>query len=315
MLSEYSSSAAPSSSAATKAASTVADVVADAVSSSAATTAAQDNMAKLTEVVSATNDAANQAATAATAVSTKAAAGTAIAAKASAAAAAAAKTVAGLQVRPLIGGVFVPVDPSKVTPPDLQYDASARARENLAILKANFLAGFGAIQGESGDPAPSFDIDMSALPSFNDVAFSSTNFIDIIDSLHIQEYGGWYVAAAMAITASQQRSAGKEEATLEFESELTQAREKANEAAAAAGLAAEGARMAKDLALKMEKSAGKEGGNAILERSRLKLLQTEKVSNFIELIEITNTSLAEYNLFSVSTCFELVIEFLVKNSF
>ena len=100
----------------------------------------------------------------------------------------------------------------------------------------------------------------------------------IVDSLHLQEYGGWYAAAALAIIASQQKDSGKKEATLKFESELTQAQQKASEAASAAGVAAEGAKLAKDLAMKMEKETKKDGSQALLESSKMKKVMLEKES-------------------------------------
>lgn len=125
---------------------------------------------------------------------------------------------------------------------------------------------------ESGDGASSIDFDMNSLTA-------SPVIPAIVDSLHLNEYGGWYAAAAMAITASQQRSAGREEASKEFESELEIAREKASEAAAAAGVAAEGAKMAKSLAMKMEKSTpAMDPTKALLESSKMELIQLEKVS-------------------------------------
>jgi hypothetical protein len=148
--------------------------------------------------------------------------------------------------------------------------------ESLAALKQNFMSGMGSMKVDSGDTAPSFDFDLNSL-SVSPIVPA------IVDSLQLKEFGGWYVAAAMAITASQQRSAGREEASAEFETELELARQKANEAASAAGLAAEGARMAKSLAMKMEKSSGQDAGKSILESSRMKQIQMEKVSLLLKM--------------------------------
>ena len=59
---------------------------------------------------------------------------------------------------------------------------------------------------------------------------------------------------------------------------MIKAREKANEASSAANLAAEGAKTARDLAMKMEKDLQKGGGEALLESSRSKMVEMEKVS-------------------------------------
>ncbi len=279
MLSEYSSStypsslpAAPAVSKAVEAASNVVpEAVVDAVINTPPTADVSDSMSKLTEAVSAASDAANRAAAAASAVAVKAASASKVTTTATAGTAAVTKTIGGFEVKPL-SSIFVQVDPSKVNP-DMQFDASARARENVAILKANFLEAIGRAETGSGN-AGDFEF-----PTFNgmDALSSSPSLPAIIDSLHLQEYGGWYAAVAMAITASQQRSAGIDEATAGFESELAKAREKASEAANAAQLAAEGARMAKDLAVKMEKGSSSGNGNAILEKSRVQLLEVEKV--------------------------------------
>lgn len=149
--------------------------------------------------------------------------------------------------------------------------ASNVVKNNLATLKANIMSGMESTQ-ISGVDAPSIDFNMNSLSA-------SPVIPAIVDSLHLNEYGGWYAAAAMAITASQQRSAGREEASKEFESELEMARGKAKEAATAAEVAAEGARMAKSLAMKIEKSKPSEDPTvAILASSRMKVIELEKVS-------------------------------------
>lgn len=138
---------------------------------------------------------------------------------------------------------------------------------------AKFLSGIGSMKVDTGD-ATSFDLN----------SLSTSPIIpSLVDSLHLKEYGGWYVATAMAVTAAQQRSAGREEASKEFESELELARAKASEAASAAGLAAEGARMAKSLAMKMEgQTSGKDATQAMLEKSRMEKIQTEKVRAYLD---------------------------------
>eukprot|EP00581_Thalassiosira_minuscula_P006550 CAMPEP_0183742500 /NCGR_PEP_ID=MMETSP0737-20130205/64729_1 /TAXON_ID=385413 /ORGANISM="Thalassiosira miniscula, Strain CCMP1093" /LENGTH=555 /DNA_ID=CAMNT_0025978087 /DNA_START=90 /DNA_END=1757 /DNA_ORIENTATION=- len=290
MLSEYSSS------------SSVADKAVEVVSTAVTTPppppvaappveAAASGMDSLMKAVSSAQGAADQAAAAAAAVATKSAAATK--------AATAGVTVAGgVKLKPVVGGVFVPVDPAKIDY-DNAFDASARAKANLEILRSNFVEGVGSVKESSsnlkgvGENAPYyFDVksalklpDSLKLP--DTVGIDSTKFdsaaasvspavADFIAALHLKEYAGWYVAAFMAIYASQQRSAGMEAASAKFESELADAREKANEAASAAGLAAEGANVAKKLAIKMEKDLKKDGQNVMLESSRSKVAQIEK---------------------------------------
>ena len=221
---------------------------------------AESGMDSLTKAASVAQDAADQAASAAAAVAAKA-------------------TSDGGQYEPgslifqkegfqLPDFAYSPPDRSKLpsfTPPfsSNTNDANvARMKENYEIFKANWNEMIGAT-GSVGETAAS----------------SSNNAIaDFIASLHLGEYGGWYAAALVALIATWQRSAGKEAAKAQFESELTKAREKANEASSAANLAAEGAKTARDLAMKMEKDLQKGGGEALLESSRSKMVEMEKVS-------------------------------------
>lgn len=310
LLSEYSGSA---SQAAPVAAEKVADVVSSAIKEAPPTPPAPPmepvapaevvdaGMDSLMKAAGMAQDAADQATAAAAAVATKGVAATK-------AAAAAGTTIAGgIQLKPIIGGVLVPtaadkatklpfqVDPAKINY-DNAYDASARARENLATMRSNFQAeitwlnravdglkqaGESAKQaGESlkqtseglGMATPSVDVNSLKVGAVS----MSPAVAGIIASLNLKEYGGWYATAFMAIIAFQQRSAGKEEASVEFESELSDAREKASEAAAAAGMAAEGANTAKKLAMKMEKDFKKDDGKALLESSRSKMAKIEQ---------------------------------------
>ena len=218
-------------------------------------------------------DAADQAAAAAVAATSAVSKGVA----STKAAAVATSVVGGFQFRSL-SDVFVQVDPSKVDP-DLTFDASARARENLALLRENFINGMSSLTGgliDGQSTTPSFDT--INLPNVGTISVPTLD--TIVASLHLKEYGGWYTAAAMAIIASQQRSAGKEDASVTFESELANARAKAKEAATAAAGAAEGANTAKTLAMKMEKDLKSNKGNALLENSRSKMAVTEKASTF-----------------------------------
>eukprot|EP00985_Skeletonema_marinoi_P008182 scaffold3651_cov133-Skeletonema_marinoi.AAC.2 len=274
LLGEYSGSVSTSSPAVTKAVEKVAEKtvekVAEAVVSAPAAPVV-DSFSAINEAAAAAQSAADQATAAAASV-----AASSVPAMKAAAAGAVAGGASIKPLVPLVGGVFVKVDSAKINP-DLQFDASSRAQENLAILKANFVAGLGGLSEKVNDiQVPKFEggsdsgVDMSA--------FSPADLQTILDSLHLKEYGGWYAAAAMAIIASQQKSSGKKEAASEFESELTQAQQKANDAAAAAGMAAEGAKLAKELAMKMDKDTKKDSGQAMLESSKMKQIVLEKES-------------------------------------
>lgn len=264
MLSDYSSSAAAEVTSAT------AEKVAVAVSSAVTTptppaapslAAFINNKASVIDAARVAQDAADRAAAAAAAVATKGAAATKAAATVGA---------GGISLKATVGGAAkfpFQVDPSKANT-ESSFDALAKSKENLATMKANILGGVVPSKGSTGN----LDI---ALPKFDSASITPA-VTDIINSLHLKDYGGWYVAAAAAIFASLQRSAGAQEASAKFESELSRAREKASEAATAAGLAAEGATTAKNLALKMEKEINTDGIGALLESSRSKKVQMEK---------------------------------------
>ncbi|KAL7534529.1 hypothetical protein ACHAWF_004863 [Thalassiosira exigua] len=308
LLSEYSGSA-------TKAAGVAVKTVADPTSSTVTMAPPPDAVATVAEPAKATaassvdmdmdsvvkaasmaQEAADQAAAAAAAVATKGVAATKAAA--AAAGAVAAGGAAGVQFKvpdiqwtpptqikaPPIEWVapspqtklLFQVDPNKLNY-DNPYDASARAQENLAIIKANWQEFIPSLKGLTGIESidlPAFDLDVSSVRDGSGSAGPTLS--EIITTLNFPEYGAWYTVAALAIIASQQRSAGNEEASAEFELELANARAKASEAATAAGLAAEGANTAKKLAMKMEKGLKKDGGKAMLESSKSKKAQMEK---------------------------------------
>jgi hypothetical protein len=286
LLNEYSGSSASSSApAVTKVVESVASTVVPSVPTTPPAASVADNLSAINDAVAAAQSAADQAAIAAASVATKSAPVIKAAATGAAKAAATGAAAGGASLKPLIGSVFVQVDQSKVNP-DLQFDATARAQENLAILKANFANSFGGLT----EFAKNLNIDLPKVEGAGDgvdlSSYSSADLQAIVDSLHLQEYGGWYAAAVLAIFASQQKDSGKKEATSQFESELTQAQQKANEAASAASVAAEGAKLAKDLAMKVEEKTKKDSGKALLESSKMKKIVLEKESAEQKILEL-----------------------------
>lgn len=275
LLGEYSGSVSTSSPVVTKVAEKAVEKVAEAaVVSAPAAAPAVDSLSAINEAAAAAQSAADQAAAAAASLAASSVPAIKAAAVPAMKAAATGAVASGASIKPLIGGVFVKVDSAKVNP-DLQFDASARAQENIATLKANFAASMGGLSERLNDVkipkiegGTSTGVDLSA--------YSSADLQAIIDSLHLKEYGGWYAAAAMAIIASQQKSSGKMEATSKFESELTLAQQKANDAASAASTAAEGAKLAKELAMKMDKETKKDSSQAMLDSSKMKQILIEK---------------------------------------
>ena len=263
MLNDYNSGSSSSSAspAVTKTVTKVAETVVTStppVSSPPPVEISESAIDSVIKAATASQDAANEAAAAAAAVSSKMAAATKTAAvtKAAVVGSSAAASLGGININVPDGSGYyerskevatnlklpdisdsmgdlkipglVQVDPSKIDP-NYRSEASLRAQENLATLKANLGivgdgrtafpgAGSGLKEGVALPSVPSMDVHLPALQP-------------LIDSLHLKEYAGWYAAVALAIVASQQRTAGKKEAGAEFESELTKAQMKANEAA------------------------------------------------------------------------------------
>jgi len=281
MLSEYKGSAAATAESTASAVDKVADAFASStVNDPPSAEVADSGMASLMKAASSAQDAAHQAAAAAGAVATKAAVATKVTATAAGATAVGGAKFKPL-VKPLVGGlttvstVKMPfqVDPTKVDSNN-SFDASARASENLALLKSNLMNGIGSMKDTSVNvKTDNVFMDIGSKINIDSLAITVN---ELVASLHLKEYGGWYVAAAMAFYASQQRTAGQEDASAKFESELANAREKASEAASAAELAAKGATTAKQLAMKMEKHMKMDGGQVLLESSRSKMVLMEK---------------------------------------
>eukprot|EP00986_Skeletonema_menzelii_P006617 scaffold2527_cov185-Skeletonema_menzelii.AAC.4 len=289
LLGEYSGSVSTSSPVVTKSVEKVAEKavekVAEAVVVSAPAAApAVDSFSAINEAAAAAQSAADQAAAAAASLAASSVPAIKTAAVPAMKAAATGALAGGASIKPLIGGVFVKVDSAKINP-DLQFDASARAQENLATLKANFIAGMGGL-GERLNDIKIPKIEGGTESGVDLSAYSSADLQAIIDSLHLKEYGGWYAAAAMTIIASQQKSSGKKEAASKFESELTLAQQKANDAASAASTAAEGAKLAKELAMKMDKNIKKDSSQAMLESSKMKQILLEKETMELKIREL-----------------------------
>ena len=117
--------------------------------------------------------------------------------------------------------------------------------------------------------------DMNSINNIN-VDLSS-----MLEALHLDEYGAWYITALTAIYALNQKQVGKMEAKIEFEKELLEAKTMAEEAANAALIAAQGAKQAKELVMAMETSGGgekKNVGEVMLENSKIGELTVLNVS-------------------------------------
>ena len=270
MLNDYNSGSSSSSAsiAVTKTVTKVAETVVSTpspVSSSPPVEISESAVDSVIKAATASQDAANEAAAAAAAVSSKMAVATKAAAVTKAAVvgagSSAAASLGGININvpdgsgyyerskevatnlklpdisDSMGNVKIPglvqVDPTKIDP-NYRSEASLRAQENLATLKANLgIVGDGrtAFPGAGSGLKEGVGSGGVTLPSVPSMDVHLPSLQPLIDSLHLKEYAGWYAAVALAIVASQQRTAGKKEAGTEFESELTKAQVKANEAA------------------------------------------------------------------------------------
>ncbi len=137
---------------------------------------------------------------------------------------------------------------------------------SMSVMKESTLAASGSSAGEVGSSS-----------------LSGASLQDFIDNLRFDLYGAWYLAGATFLYALSAKEMGKEEAMVRYEAELNEAKMKALEAAKAAGVAAEGAKMAKELMSTIErKSEGnkKDIGDILLENAKLEELMVENVSVF-----------------------------------
>ena len=184
------------------------------------------------------------------------------------------------------------------------------AREKISILKANILgdaetwkaasekvsAGLGgmttatksmaaksaALAGSAsaaaGSQAGNLNFDGLKELKMDNANFDSDVLTNIAANLHLDQYGPWYVSAGvilLTLNAKEQSIAATER---KFELELKEARGKAEEAADAASVAAEGAKLAKELVAKIPVESRGSNGADLLENSRVRQLEVEKVS-------------------------------------
>ena len=166
------------------------------------------------------------------------------------------------------------------------FDAVANAKEKLGIMKNNVINLLGVDMTKVETPDLTLDEDVvkksiDSLKALGGLAAGaaagtsdfSTVLHTIITNLQFEVYGAWYVAIFAVLLALGQRQAGLEEARKEFAARLTEADQKAAEAAKAATLAAEGAKMATQMANRIDANSAA----SILENSRLRESQVDKV--------------------------------------
>lgn len=131
----------------------------------------------------------------------------------------------------------------------------------------------GAINLSSPPSLPSIDFDVMNLDSI------SVDWAKLVDNFQLEHYGAWYVTAFTFLYALNQKEMGKAEAQKSFETELLEAKKKAQEAADAAIMAAEGAKQAKEMVKNMPVEQGNVG-EMLLENSKIRNLEVENVSGY-----------------------------------
>lgn len=189
---------------------------------------------------------------------------------------------------------------------DYKYEDSSAAvtlddtKEKLGVLKANLLGDTGAWKEASEKISTGLGGMTTATKSMaaktaaaagsasvaagsqvgdmklDNVNFDSETLTNLANNLHFDQYGPWYVSAGvilLTLNAKEQSIAATEQ---KFELELKEAQGKAEEAADAAGIAADGAKLAKELVANMPAQSNGSNGYDILEDSRVKQLEVEK---------------------------------------
>lgn len=191
-------------------------------------------------------------------------------------------------------------------------DTLQKSQEKLAILKNNLLGGASIKVPEVSINMPempkrempdvSTSVDYSgfskkigAVMSSGTAMTTSESFQKLVDTLHIKEYGAWYLTAFSLVYALSQKNEGKKQVQEQYNIKLSEAQQKAAEAAELALAAAEQAQKSKDLAKKVKEE--EKDSQDILAESRRKQLELEKemmkneLSNLSALTESLKTQI------------------------
>ena len=179
--------------------------------------------------------------------------------------------------------------------PSIKPSVPSDTKEKLILLKNNLISSIPTppTSSSSGEvvaakaagvaaifKATPLDMNMDFSFDLQNIDFDWSKFTG---DLQLDEYGAWYVTAFSLLFALNQREDGRIVAAQEYEESLQEARDKAKEAAMAAGVAAEGARQAKELVMSLPKSVSSDSGvgEALLENGKIRSLKVENVSLFL----------------------------------
>lgn len=157
--------------------------------------------------------------------------------------------------------------------------------------KSAITAGAAAASSGGAVTIPSIDFDGLNLDSV------SVDWAKLVENFQLEQYGAWYVTAFTFLYALNQKEVGKVEAQELFEVELLEAKRKAQEAANAAMIAAEGAKQAKEMVKNMpvEKT---NVGEMLLESSKIRNLEVENDIMRTELSKLKSENQSQMTMIS-----------------
>lgn len=214
-------------------------------------------------------------------------------------------------------------------------EISPDVKEKLIILKNNLLSQ-GSVATDSAEKSLSMDASSSlgttvkAITAGAGAAASGSVDLDalglnldsidwskLVENFQLEQYGAWYVTAFTVLYALNQKEVGKAEAQKLFEEELMQAKVKAQEAANAAVIAAEGAKQAKEMVKNIPLEKVQNVGEIMLENSKIRNLEVENEIMKAELSKLQSENMSQMtlitNLVKQKNESQLVTEVAVTN--
>lgn len=175
-------------------------------------------------------------------------------------------------------------------------------KEKLILLKNNLIPAAASTSSitPSGETITKASIGGAAainLPTIDyNFDIDSVDWSHFVGSFQLEEYGAWYVTAFSLLFAINQREAGRQDAVKNFEEEIIAARGKADEAANAAVLAAEGAKQAKNLIMNIPKE--EKVGDSMLDISKIRNLEVDNEIMNTEVYRLRKENTEQQNVIS-----------------
>lgn len=184
-----------------------------------------------------------------------------------------------------------PIQSPPITPPSLPEESQqglvALGKNLMKVARLDF-------SGPKNIDFPSANIDMSGAAGAGaslsaGAAEVGDQTMNLMTNLQFDKYGAWYITAASLFFAFYQREEGEKAAAKVYQQKLLIAQVQANEASAAAEQAAEGAKLAKQLAaeLPMIVEATVNVGEELLENSKIEQLRVENELLVQQILQLT----------------------------